>query len=169
MKSVRSSLSGFLYQKDCPYVQLVKYGVCGGLSVIVDQITFYLLAWLALPCLRASDPAARLLEWAGCAVRAVSEAELERNYWIIKAVCFLVSNAVVYVLNVLFVFKPGRHGKWIEILLFFGFSLFQFFFIWLGGVLITVYNWEVTYANVTMLIVSMMVNYWVRKKFVFKS
>ncbi|VGO21036.1 GtrA family protein [Pontiella sulfatireligans] len=164
-----SRIGAFLKGKDSPVAQLVKYVMCGGMSVAVDQAVFYLLAWLALPCLRSSDPAARFLEWAGFAVQSVSEAELARNYWIIKGICFLASNAVVYTLNVLFVFKPGRHRKPVEILLFFGTSLFQFFFIWLGGVLITVYNWEVTYSNVTMLMVSMMINYLIRKKLVFKG
>lgn len=164
-----SRLIAFMKSKDSPVAQVFKYVMCGSASVIVDQITFYLLAWLFLPCLRASDPIANFIEMIGFSVQQVGEAELERNYWIIKVICFLISNAVVYILNVLFVFETGRHRKALEILLFFGSSLFQFFFIWLGGLLITQYNWEVTYANVTMLLVAMMVNYVIRKKVVFKG
>jgi putative flippase GtrA len=65
------------------------------------------------------------------------------------------------------VFQAGRHRKSLEILLFFGSSLFQFFFIWLGGVLITVFKWEVTYSNIAMLIVALVVNFVLRKKVVF--
>ena len=43
------------------------------------------------------------------------------------------------------------------------------FFIWLGGVLITMFKWEVTYSNITMLLVSLAVNFLVRKKLVFKG
>lgn len=164
-----SGLGAFLRGKDSPGAQVFKYVMCGGSSVVVDQVIFYLLAWLFLPCLRPTDPAAKLLEWLGFTIEQVAESDLERNYWIIKGICFLVSNAVVYVLNVLFVFKPGRHPKHIEILLFFGSSMFQFIFIWLGGVLITQFNWEVTYSNITMLMTSMMVNFVVRKKWVFKG
>lgn len=163
------SIRAFLKGKESPFAQMVKYVMCGGLSVVVDQATFYLLAWLAWPCLRSSDPVARLIEWAGFSIQFPSETKLEQNYWIIKGICFLFSNAMVYILNVLFVFKTGRHRKAVEILLFFGSSLFQFIFIWFGGVLITEFNWEVTYSNITMLLTSMMLNYIVRKKVVFKG
>lgn len=164
-----SRFGAFMTGKDSPVAQIFKYVMCGGIAVLVDQVTFYLLAWQLLPCLRPTDPAARLLEWLGFAVHEVTEAALERNYWIIKAVCFLVSNAVVYLLNVLFVFETGKHRKPVEILLFYGSSLFQFFFIWLGGILITIYNWEVTYSNIAMLMTSLLVNFAVRKKLVFKN
>jgi len=148
---------------------MAKYVICGGLSVFLDQLTFYLLAWLVFPALRLSDPAARFLVWAGCRVREVSDGELEKNYWIIKGVCFLVSNSFVYILNALFVFKPGRHPKLVEILLFFGSSLFQFLFIWMGGWLITRFSWEVTYANLAMLVSAMAANFIIRKKVVFNG
>ena len=166
---MRSRVAAFLKGKDSPVAQVIKYIVCGGLSVAVDQAVFYLLAWLVLPCMRASDPVFRLLVAMGFSVQAASEDELKRNYWIIKVICFLLSNAVVYVLNVHFVFNAGRHRKLVEILLFFGFSLFQLFFIWFGGVLITVFKWEVTYSNIAMLVVGITVNYIVRKKIVFKG
>ncbi len=168
-EEMRSRIAAFLKGKDSPVAQVVKYIICGGLSVAVDQVVFYLLAWLVLPCMRASDPVARLLVAMGFSFQEVGEDELKRNYWIIKVICFLSSNAVVYALNVRFVFNTGRHRKPVEILLFFGSSLFQFFFIWLGGVLITAFSWEVTYANITMLVTSLMVNFVVRKKVVFKG
>jgi putative flippase GtrA len=164
-----SKLNQFLKNKQSVQGQILKYVLCGGMSVLVDQGTFYVLAWLVFPCLRATDPVARMLSVAGFTVQEVGEAELERNYWIIKSICFLVSNTVVYMLNVLFVFEAGRHRKSLEILLFFGSSSFQFFFIWLGGMLITKFNWEVTYSNIAMLLTAMMVNFIIRKKLVFKG
>ena len=164
-----SKVVAFLKGKDSPVAQIIKYIMCGGLAVAVDMAVFYLLAWLVFPCLRISDPVAQLIQWAGFSIQEISEAELRNNYWMIKVICFLLSNAVVYTLNVLFVFNAGRHRKPVEILLFFGSSLFQFFFIWLGGVLITRFGWEVTYSNITMLLTSMMVNYIIRKKVVFKG
>ncbi|HEY5653245.1 MAG TPA: GtrA family protein [Pontiella sp.] len=164
-----SKLGAFLKGKGSPVAQIFKYVMCGCMAVIVDQVVFYLLAWRLLPCLRATDPVARLLEWVGFAVVEASESELKRNYWVIKAICFIAANAVVYTLNVLFVFTTGRHTRFIEVLLFFGSSLFQFLFIWLGGILITQFGWEVTYSNVTMLLTSLMINFIVRKKVVFKG
>jgi len=169
MGGMVTRLKGFLHNKDSIGSQVVKYILCGGMAVAVDFATFNLLAVSVFPCLRETDPVARLLAVAGYFVQEVSVAELKHNFWIIKGICFLVANTVVYTLNSLFVFKPGRHRKPVEILLFFGSSMFQFFFIWLGGVLITVYNWEVTYSNITMLLTSLMVNFLIRKKLVFRG
>ena len=167
MDETSSQLNSFLKNKDSVVGQIVKYVMCGGLAVAVDFTVFYLLAIFAFPCMRESDPVARILAGAGWSIQEVSAAELKRNFWIIKGFCFVASNAVVYTLNSLFVFKSGRHKKSMEILLFFGSSLFQFFFIWLGGILILVCKWEVTYSNIAMLIVSLLVNFVVRKKVVF--
>lgn len=167
MGGMASRVGAFLMGKDSPVAQVVKYAISGGISVAVVQITFYLLAWLVLPCMRASDPVARLLVSMGFSVQAASEDELKRNFWIIMTICFLLSNAVVYVLNVLFVFNAGRHRRPVEILLFFGFSMFQFFFIWIAGILISVFKWEVTYSNIAMLMAGLVVNYLARKYIVF--
>lgn len=137
--------------------------------MLIDQLLFYLLAWLVFPALRATGPVAQVLGYMGLSVREVSEETLYRNYWIIKVICFIASNAVVYTLNVLFVFRGGRHRRVVEIGMFFAFSLLQFVFIWLGAVLIATFKWEVFYANVTMLLTAMLVNYVVRKKVVFKG
>ncbi len=164
-----SRVSNFLKEKDSPIAQIIKYALCGGLSVAVAQITFYGLAWLVFPCMRATDPVARLLVVMGFSVQAASEDELRRNFWIIMGICFVLSNTVVYLLNARYVFHTGKHRKPVEILLFFGSSLFQFFFIWLGGILITVFKWEVTYSNMAMLATSLFINFVVRKKVIFKG
>ena len=54
-------------------------------------------------------------------------------------------------------------------LLFFGSSLFQFFFIWLGSVLISQFGWEVTYSNISMLMTSLIINFVIRKTLIFKG
>ncbi len=163
------TLKIFLQNKDSFVGQVFKYILCGSFAVAIDFVIFYLLGVTVFPCLRATDPIARLLAMLGYSVLEVSAEELERNYWIVKVICFLLVNTVVYTLNRLFVFKPGRHRKSMEILLFFGAALFQFLFIWLGGILILVYKWEVTYSNITMLAASLMVNFLIRKKVVFKG
>lgn len=164
---MKSRVVAFLKRKDSSLAQIIKYAMCGGLSVAIDQISFYLLAWLVLPSLRASDPVFRLLTALGFSVQAASEEELARNFWIIKGICFVLANTVVYLLNARYVFKVGRYRKSVELLLFFGSSLIQFFFIWLAGILISVFKWEVTYAGLVMLLVSLAVNYLIRKHVVF--
>lgn len=169
MTSNRSSLSEFLHRKDSLVAQFVKYVFCGGVSVLIDQLIFYSFAWLAFPALRLSDPIAKALVAMGLTVQEVSEETLRANYWIIKVICFFASNAVVYVLNVLFVFHGGRHKRSVEIAMFFCFSLLQFVYIWLGSVLFNRFGWEVTYANLSMLVLGIVTNYVARKKIVFKG
>ena len=169
MENSESSLSKFLQRKDCVYTQLVKYVFCGGISVVVDQAVFYLLAWLVFPILPTNDPFAQFIGWFGLSAKAMDLERFVLNYWIIKTVCFIASNAVVYLLNVLFVFQGGRHKRYVEIAMFFGFSLLQFFYIWLGGVLMKSYGWLPTYANLTMLVLGIITNYVARKNIVFKG
>jgi len=169
MKISVSSLFSFMRRKECPYTQFAKYAACGGISLMIDQVVFYLLAWQVLPCLRASDPVARLIVSFGLEFQEASEEQLKANYWIIKGICFLVSISTAYVLNVLFVFHAGRHKRTAEVALFFGFSLLQFVFIWIGSLLISGFGWEVTYANYSMLILGVATNYFARKKIVFKG
>lgn len=167
MKLVPSRVLLFLRDKNNPFIQFVKYVFFGGVAVVFDTFLFYLLAWLVFPCMRASDPVARALVAAGFEVRSATEAELGRNYLIIKAICFVVTNSIVYLLNVLFVFEGGRYRKPVELALFFGFSLLHIVLIWVARLLIAA-GWEVTYSNLTMLIVGIALNYFGRKFVVFK-
>ncbi len=159
----------FLLQKGGSCSQFTRYIFCGGISVFIDQLIFYTLAWLVFPALRQTDPFAKALVAMGMAAREVSEEELNTNYWIIKAICFIASNAMAYLLNVLLVFQGGRHQRSVEILMFFGFSLLQFCYIWLGGILISRLGWEVTHANLSVLIFGTITNYVARKKIIFKD
>lgn len=164
-----SKLDQLMRMRGNPLAQLVKYVACGGVAILVDTLTFYLLAWLVFPCLRLTDPIAQILTWMGASISEVSDLELQRNYWIIKCISFILSNAVVYILNILYVFEAGRHRKPMEIFLFYFFSLFQFVFIGIGSVLISQFNWEVTYSNIAMLFLGLIVNYIVKKYIVFKG
>ncbi len=164
-----SNFYSFLRRKECPYSQVAKYVVCGGIAVGVDALAFYLLAWLAFPCLQPADPAARILTLLGFAVREVSAEVLIRNYWIIKVICFFLSNGVVYVLNVLYVFESGRHHRGKEVSLFFAVSALIFISgTSLGAVLIQRYGWHMTYTYVFILSLGIVANFLLRKLVVFK-
>ncbi len=164
-----TNIHDFMSRKECPYTQFAKYVLCGGISVVVDAGIFYLLAWLAFPCLQAGDPATKLLELLGFSVRQASPETIVRNYWIIKAFCFFASNATVYVLNVLYVFESGRHRRHHEVLLFFSISLFVFLGgTWLGALLIKQAGWQTTYAYLFVLALGVVTNYALRKFLVFK-
>lgn len=165
---MQNGIREWLLRKDTVWLQAVKYIGCGGIAVLVDQLLFYGLAWRVLPVLRASDPVVVLFSGLGVEAAVPDEAMLERNYWLIKGICFVVANAVVYLLNRKFVFEAGRHRSGLEVALFFGASLLQFGWIGLGGVLITRWAWEVTYANVAMMMAGALTNFVLRKFVVFK-
>lgn len=165
---MQNGIRKWLYRKDTIWLQTVKYIGCGGIAVAVDQLLFYGLAWRALPALRVSDPVVVVLSGMGWEAAVPDEAILERNYWLIKVACFVVANAVVYLLNRQFVFEAGRHRSGLEVVLFFGASLLQFGWIGLGGVLITRWAWEVTYANLAMIMTGALTNFVLRKFVVFK-
>lgn len=164
-----SNFYAFLRRKECPYSQFVKYVVCGCISVGVDAVMFYLLAWLVFPCLQPGDPASRLLGVLGFSVRAVSAAVLIRNYWIVKVICFLLSNGVVYFLNILYVFQSGRHHRIKEVALFFSISSVVFIVgASLGALLIQRFGWQMTYTYVFILSLGIAANFLLRKMVVFK-
>ena len=165
---MQNGIRKWLLRKDTIWLQAVKYIGCGGIAVLVDQILFYGLAWRALPALRMSDPVVVLLSGMGWEAAVPDEAILGRNYWLIKVVCFVTANMVVYLLNRQFVFEAGRHRSGLEVVLFFGASLLQFVWIGLGGVLITKWAWEVTYANLAMMMAGALTNFVLRKFVVFK-
>jgi len=165
-----TNLHDFLTRKECPYTQFVKYVVCGGISVAVDMMVFYLLAWLVFPCLTYGDPATKVLEFLGFSITQISAELLVRNYWIIKVFCFFASNVTVYILNVLYVFESGKHRRHHEVLLFFSISLFIFLGgTWFGTFLIKSGGWHTTYAYFFVLALGVVTNYALRKFVVFKG
>ena len=167
---VKKHIYAFLRDKENPGIQFIKYGLCGGAATAVDVATFFLFAWLVFPALTESDPVARLLTAAGLNVRAVPEAARLQNYWINRAICFLFSNFTAYVLNVLFVFKSGKHKRHHELMLFYAVSLISFFVgTTAGDLLIRFFGLDTTYPYIAAVLASLLINYAGRKFFIFKG
>lgn len=158
----------FLTDKDNPLLQFIKYGMCGGIATVVDMAVFFLFAWLVFPALTESDPFAKLLDIFDWDIRMVSETVHLRNYWIDKVVCFIFSNLTAYVLNVLFVFKAGKHKRHHELMLFYAVSTVAFFLGTIAGdLLIRFCGFETTYSYGAAMVASVLVNYAGRKLFIF--
>ncbi|MFT5123038.1 MAG: putative flippase GtrA [Kiritimatiellia bacterium] len=87
-----------------PFVQFVKYGVAGVLATATFAGVFALVTTYWLP---------------------VSE-DSRFNYTLASIIAFVPSNVVAYVTNILWVFKPGRHGRGKEVVLFLGASTLAF-------------------------------------------
>jgi putative flippase GtrA len=166
--SMKKHIQAFLSEKDNHLVQFIKYGMCGGAATIVDMTVFFLFAWLVFPALTASDPFTKLLGILNLDIREVSEAVRLRNYWIDKVICFLFSNFTAYILNVLFVFKAGKHKRHHELMLFYAVSTVSFFIGTTGGdLLIRFGGLDTTYSYVAAAISALLINYAGRKFFIF--
>jgi putative flippase GtrA len=85
-------------------------------------------------------------------------------------VAFFFSNSVAYTINVFWVFKPGRHKRIVEILMFFGVSAISMA---IGtpimGALIRYLGMTTTLAFGANVIVAVLVNYAARKFIIFKG
>lgn len=165
---MKKHIQAFLSEKDNRLVQFIKYGMCGGAATVVDVTVFFLLAWLVFPALTSSDPFTKLLNFLNLDIRIVSESVRLRNYWIDKSVCFIFSNFAAYILNVMFVFKAGKHKRHHELLLFYAVSTISFIFgTTAGDLLIRFGGLDTTYSYVTAAISALLINYAGRKFFIF--
>lgn len=162
MKIVKRFLS-----KDAGRVaQFIKYGMAGGGATLTHIVVFFLLGWHLLPCLTEDDIMVRLL---GVAPEVVVQGRA-LNAALATGLAFVVSNAVAYTLNVLFVFKSGRHHWLTEIGLFYAVSGVSIAIgTVLQSVLIARYDIMTTLAFGTNLITALLINYAMRKYFIFNG
>ena len=150
-----------------PLVQFIKYGISGGLATLSHIIVFHLAAWKLLPCLQKNDWA---VEFFHLSVGVQDDAIRARNSMIDNIMAFMFSNLVAYLINIYWVFEPGRHAFLLEIGLFYlvsGVSLV--IGTSLMGYLTKRYGVRTTYAFVTNIVVALMINYAMRKFFIFKG
>jgi putative flippase GtrA len=146
-------------------IQFIKYGLAGGLATVVHICVFHLVAWKLFPALQENDHAVRLLN---LKIRPINEYQRARNSMISNTIAFLISNLVAYITNILWVFQPGRHPFIIEILLFYAVSGISVLIgTVLMGILIRRFGVLTTYAFVTNIITAVMINYAMRKFFIF--
>ena len=150
-----------------PLIQFVKYGISGGLSTLVHICLFYWMATKILPALNAHDVIASLLH---LTIPEVSHGIRARNSMIDNTVAFLFSNLTAYIINIYWVFSPGRHHPVLEFLFFFGVSGIA---IVIGsaimGFLIHTYGTTTTTAFMANIIVSLLINFFIRKHIIFKD
>ncbi|MFO1523480.1 MAG: GtrA family protein [Kiritimatiellia bacterium] len=149
---LRARIAGWLSHDTHPAVQFVKYAATGGLATVLYVATELLAERYLFP----TAPAAR----AGSA---------SPIFWT-TSVAFVITMAVVYPLNRMFVFRPGRHSRVMEFLYFCGFAVVGS----TAGTLIGSYLVQTRgipnhIAIFSTVFTSAMVNYAGRKFFVFKG
>ena len=150
-----------------PVVQFIKYGFVGGIATGINIVLFFALGCTLLPCLTEDDIMVKLF---GMSVEPISKATRIWNSSICNTAGFLVSNTVCYILNRLFVFKPGRHSMKVECALFFGVSGLS----WAIGLtiqrsLIQLWDIQTTIAFAVNILCALLINYAMRKFVIFKG
>ena len=148
-------------------IQFIKYGLAGGLATVTHIVIFHLAAWLLFPALQQKDHLVRLF---GLRIREIDERFRARNSMICNILAFLVANMVAYITNILWVFQPGRHPFIIEISLFYAVSgLSVLIGTVLMGLLIKRFGMLTTYAFCANIFSAVMINYALRKFFIFQG
>jgi putative flippase GtrA len=148
-------------------VQFVKYGISGGLATFVHIVIFHLVAWKIFPSLQEKD---FFIVISGITVTEMDVATRSLNSMLSNGVAFIFSNMVAYLINVFWVFKPGRHNKIIEIGLFYLVSGVSVIIgTSLMGFLIRYYAMQTTYAFTANIVSAVMINYGMRKFYIFKG
>ncbi len=162
--SILEQLKG---QEATPLVQFIKYGISGGFATVVSIIIFHIFAWKVFPALQQQDLAVTIF---GLSVTEVDVATRSINSMLSNSVAFICSNMVAYLMNILWVFEPGRHNKLVEIGLFYLVSGIAFAIgTGLMGFLIRYFGMQTTYAFSANIISAVMINYLMRKFFIFKG
>ncbi len=163
-------LKQFAQREAHPFIQFIKYAIAGGIATAVDISVFYFLSWRVFPALRPNDPFALLLNQLGLSILPVAEVLRGRHYVINRCITFVFSNLAAYIVNIYWVFEPGRHSKWVEVTLFYLVSLVSYTIgVTVGWLIIKVGGLETTYAYIANVIASLAINYVCRKYVIFKK
>ncbi|WP_168442029.1 GtrA family protein [Pontiella desulfatans] len=159
------SIKKILLDKNHAGIQFLKYSMCGGFAFAADVAAFFLVAWFFFPALTEDDLFVRLFH---LDIEPVSESVRTINFVICSAFAFMASNLVAYVLNVLFVFKAGKHGRWKELGLFYLVSGISIAIgTGVGALLINAFGLATTYSYIAKAFSATMINYAGRKFFIF--
>ena len=150
-----------------PLIQFIKYGIAGVIATTVHITLFYWMALQLFPALNQHDTIASLFH---LTVPVVSQGIRARNAMIDNTVAFLFSNLTAYIINIVWVFERGRHHPVLEFLFFYGVSGVS---IVIGssimGVLIHRFGMTTTSAFLANIVVSLLINFFLRKHVIFKD
>jgi putative flippase GtrA len=147
--------------------QFFKYAVAGGIGTVIHVFLFHLFAWKLKPAFQESDWAVRALK---LPIAEVDDKTRAFNSMVDNYTAFLITNFIVYVINILWVFEAGRHAWYVELLMFY---LVSGISIVIGttamGWLIRRFGMLTSLAFCANLFSALLINYAARKFFIFKG
>lgn len=147
--------------------QFIKYVISGCIATSTHILVFHLVAWKIFFALQADDWFVRLFN---LPVQQLDDSSRSRNSMKGNGVAFVISNLVAYLINIYWVFVPGRYHWILEIGLFY---LVSGVAIVIGtalmGFLIRRFGMLTTYAFGSNIFAALMINYAMRKFFIFSG
>jgi putative flippase GtrA len=131
------------------------------------MLVFHLIAWKMFFALQPNDWFVRLLK---LPIQELDDTTRSRNSMRANGIAFVISNLVAYLINIYWVFLPGRYNWIVEIGLFY---LVSGVAIIIGtvlmGFLIRRFGMLTTYAFGSNIFTALMINYAMRKYFIFNG
>jgi putative flippase GtrA len=162
-----NAIASFLGNDSGNMIQFIKYGISGCVATAIHITIFHLLAWKVFIAFQAEDWFVKVLN---LPIEELDDATRSRNSMLSNGTAFLVSNLAAYLLNIYWVFVPGRYHWVVEVALFYMVSGVA---IVIGtsimGVLIRRFGMLTTYAFTSNLFAGLMINYAMRKFFIFNG
>lgn len=156
-----------LTEKNRAGLQFFKYVLCGLTALAIDMVVFFLIAWLFLPALTQNDA---LVQFFGITTTSIAENVRTVNFCMGNILAFVISNFVAYILNILFVFKAGKHKRYKEIFLFYlSAAMSVAIGVITGMFLINTLMLSTTFAYMVKAVISIVINFAFRKIYVFQG
>lgn len=148
-------------------IQFLKYAIAGGIGTVVHIGLFHVFAWKLFPALQESDWFVRVLR---IPIVEIDDKTRSRNSMIDNFIGFIITNFLVYIINIMWVFKAGKYAWWIELLLFYAVSSISMI---IGtsvmGWLIRRFGMLTTFAFGANLVSALLINFAARKYFIFNG
>ena len=142
-----------------PFLQFVKYGICGVLAVAVNIVTFWALGNSIFPSFEVVQG------------MKIPRDTMITNYIWAQILAFIAANFAAYLTNLAWVFTGGRHHRVLEFLMFTAVSSIGF----IVGLLLSLWKLKhdadssTWFATGILIITSMIVNFICRKFIIFKG
>lgn len=148
-------------------LQFVKYGISGCIAVATNVLVFHLVAWKIFFALQPQDWFIRFFR---LPIPELDDTTRSRNSMKANVIAFAISNLVAYLINIYWVFVPGRYSWIVEISLFYLVSgLAMVLGTMLMGFLIRQFGMLTTYAFGSNVFTAVMINYVMRKFVIFNG
>ena len=142
-----------------PFFQFCLYGFCGVMALVLNLGIIYGLSYTLIPAAESS-----LINGV-----PITNEQRGANLAINTSISFFIVNAFVYTMNILLVFKRGRHGAVKEFLFFTAVNSPSLIIPLFGPWLVHKYGISNAMAIYPAIVVSALINFIARRFFIFKG